>query len=528
MKKKIISCFLLGLLSINCTEPIIVLSTEISSSDSSTSSTTNASSNDSSTSSTTNASSSDSSTSSTTNTSGSDSSTSSTTNTSSSDSSISSTTSTSSSDSSTSSTTSTSSSDSSTSSTSSNNVTTESTSKKKTTVNNKQDNQKKKRDKKEYNTEIVSSDLTMIKNQTTEEFIESIGDKARDIGQEYDLYASVMIAQAILETGSGSSELSQPPNYNLFGIKGNYKNKSVSFNTSEDDGSGKLYITRANFRKYPGYKESFEDYATLLTDTKNGNGDVYHKAWKKNAKSYKEATKALTGKYATDINYDKKLNKLIETYDLTFFDSKLTGDHSIQYIYYDVKKGDSIQSVIDKHQISEENFKKWNAKWFETQKELKEDQQVIVGQRKLTSFKIQNTKTKKEGTFIIPLNKGYTITSPFGLRGGENHNGIDLAVPNNTIIYASAKGEVVAKGYDPSAGNYVILKHENGLFTSYFHMNRSSVSLNESVEMGDMIGYVGSTGNSTGPHLHFAINLNLWSDYINPEKYMQFNLISIE
>jgi flagellum-specific peptidoglycan hydrolase FlgJ len=372
-------------------------------------------------------------------------------------------------------------------------------------------------------TYVSSVDIKFIKNKSTEEFIESIGDKAREIGQEYDLYASVMIAQAILETGSGASELSQPPNHNLFGIKGSYKGESVSFNTSEDNGKGNLYTIRADFRKYPGYKESFEDYAELLTDVKKGNGSFYKETWKKNAKTYKDATKALTGRYATDTNYDKKLNKLIETYDLTFFDDKLNGDSRIQSIYYDVKENDTIEEILKKHNISEEDFKKWNKKWLDSKKELTTSQRVVVGERKLSTFRIKNTRTKKESDFIIPLKEGYVISSPFGDRGNEHHNGIDLALPSNTLIYASSKGKVVAKGFDPSAGNYVILQHENGLFTSYFHMNRSSVSLDEKVEMGDMIGYVGSTGNSTGSHLHFAINTDLWRGYMNPSNYMNFN-----
>ncbi|MDT2834642.1 peptidoglycan DD-metalloendopeptidase family protein [Vagococcus carniphilus] len=367
---------------------------------------------------------------------------------------------------------------------------------------------------------VSTSDINFIKNNTTEEFVESIGDKAREIGQEYDLYASVMIAQAILETGSGNSQLSQAPNHNLFGIKGSYKGDSVSFSTSEDNGKGSLYSINASFRKYPGYKESFEDYAELLTDTKKGNGNFYKETWKKNTKTYKDATKALTGKYATDTSYDKKLNKLIETYDLTFFDQKLNGDARIQNIYYDVKKGDTIESILSEHHIEEKDFQKWNKEILTDKKELKDHKRVIIGQRKISTYQIKNVKTKKTSEFIIPLKEGYTVTSPFGARGGEHHNGVDMAVASNTLIYASSKGKVVAKGFDPSAGNYVILQHENGLFTSYFHMTRSAVSIDEKVEMGDMIGYVGSTGNSTGPHLHFAINTELWSGYINPTNYL--------
>ncbi|MEG0286164.1 MAG: peptidoglycan DD-metalloendopeptidase family protein [Vagococcus sp.] len=366
----------------------------------------------------------------------------------------------------------------------------------------------------------VSSEVTYIKNQSTDEFIESIGDKAREVGQEYGLYASVMIAQAILETGSGSSQLSQAPNHNLFGIKGSYKGQSVSFLTSEDNGKGSLYTIQDSFRKYPSYKESFEDYATLLTDTEKGNGKYYVGTLKKNTTSYKDATKFLTGRYATDTLYDKKLNKLIETYDLTFFDEKLENAGKIQSVYHQVDKNDTVDSIVAKYEISKDDFIKWNKA--EKVKELKDNQRVIVGQKKVASYRIRNAKTKQEAEFIVPLKTGYSISSPFGHRGAEHHNGIDLAIAANTPVYASSKGKVAAKGFDPSAGNYIIIEHANGLYTSYFHLNRSAVGLDQSVDMGEMIGYVGSTGNSTGPHLHFGINTELWSGYMNPTNYLAF------
>lgn len=80
------------------------------------------------------------------------------------------------------------------------------------------------------------------KDESVESFIRKIGESARKIGQENDLYASVMIAQAILESASGQSQLAQAPNYNLFGIKGTHNGKGVSFATQEDLGNGVLYI----------------------------------------------------------------------------------------------------------------------------------------------------------------------------------------------------------------------------------------------------------------------------------------------
>ncbi|EME8124587.1 C40 family peptidase [Enterococcus faecium] len=157
-------------------------------------------------------------------------------------------------------------------------------------------------------------------NQTTDQFLKKIADDAQEIGQKEGIYASVMMAQAILESGSGNSLLSSVPNHNLFGIKGSYKGSSVTFNTLEQDSSGQSYQIRAQFRKYPSYKESLEDYADLIKNGLTGNPDFYKPTWKSETKDYKEATKYLEGRYATDRQYSQKLNAIIEAYDLTKYD----------------------------------------------------------------------------------------------------------------------------------------------------------------------------------------------------------------
>lgn len=148
----------------------------------------------------------------------------------------------------------------------------------------------------------------------TENFISQIGESARQIGQENDLYASVMIAQAILESGAGQSGLSSYPHYNLFGIKGSYAGQSAYMQTWEDDGYGNAYTINDAFRSYPSYYESLLDYVAVL---KQGH---FAGAWKSNTTSYQDATAALTGVYATDTSYYAKLNNIIETYNLTQYD----------------------------------------------------------------------------------------------------------------------------------------------------------------------------------------------------------------
>ncbi|GGD01630.1 glucosaminidase domain-containing protein [Enterococcus wangshanyuanii] len=166
---------------------------------------------------------------------------------------------------------------------------------------------------------VEPSALHFDKDATTEAFIARIGEPARKIGQETNLFASVMIAQAILESGSGGSQLSQEPYNNLFGIKGEFEGQSVTLPTLEDDGSGNYYSTNAPFRVYPGPEESLRDYSKLFTDGVDWNPTIYKGAWKSEAGSYQNATQALTGVYATDTLYNQKLNGLIETYSATRF-----------------------------------------------------------------------------------------------------------------------------------------------------------------------------------------------------------------
>lgn len=165
------------------------------------------------------------------------------------------------------------------------------------------------------------SDIRVAPNQSTREFINDIAEDAHHIGQEEDLYASIMIAQAILESDSGRSALAQSPNHNLFGIKGAYHGQKAGFNTLESNGHN-MYQIQADFRKYPNKKASLEDYARLIKGGIDGNPNIYKGVWKSESSSYRTAVTELVGTYATDPNYDTKLKQLIQTYDLTRFDQK--------------------------------------------------------------------------------------------------------------------------------------------------------------------------------------------------------------
>lgn len=172
-----------------------------------------------------------------------------------------------------------------------------------------------------------SPSTNILRDLDTAEFILLIGEQARTIAQKQDLYASVMIAQAILESGSGSSVLATAPNFNLFGIKGSCLGRSISLNTQEDDGTGNLYTIQASFKKYASYQESLEDYAQLMHTGLTSDKEYYSGVWKSKAPIYEEATSFLQGRYATDIHYAQKLDQLIRTYDLTQYDHPFKLSH---------------------------------------------------------------------------------------------------------------------------------------------------------------------------------------------------------
>jgi len=119
-----------------------------------------------------------------------------------------------------------------------------------------------------------------------------------------------------------------------------------------------------------------------------------------------------------------------------------------------------------------------------------------------------------------------SVSSPFGMRanptgaGTEFHNGIDLVGSSGTPIYAAKSGTVVQTGFDPSGGNYVIIDHGDGYFSHYLHLSSIGVANGQSVSQGATVGGMGTTGNSTGVHLHFGIGTGVWSGFVNPAPFI--------
>ena len=125
--------------------------------------------------------------------------------------------------------------------------------------------------------------------------------------------------------------------------------------------------------------------------------------------------------------------------------------------------------------------------------------------------------------WVNPCPSYYGVTNEFAWAGawdGNYHNGIDLGAASGADILSAGPGTVTYVGWYGTGGNAVIVSHGNGVRTIYMHMSAQAATVGQQVSAGDLIGYVGSTGYSTGPHLHFQIEIN--GTPVNPRNYFSF------
>ena len=149
---------------------------------------------------------------------------------------------------------------------------------------------------------------------------------------------------------------------------------------------------------------------------------------------------------------------------------------------------------------------------------------AVAAERKKLAEENAKKLTYDGGMFAFPAPSYTRISDDYGNRihptlGVEKfHNGIDLAAPNGSPILAAYDGEVVAASYSSSMGNYVMIDHGDSLYTIYMHASALYVSKGDAVTKGQQIAAVGSTGRSTGPHLHFGVRKN--GGYVSPWGYL--------
>ncbi len=166
----------------------------------------------------------------------------------------------------------------------------------------------------------------------------------------------------------------------------------------------------------------------------------------------------------------------------------------------------------------------------EYEKQIAEENATIAALEKAVEAEkaelaAQNARKYDGGVFSFPCPSYSRISDDFGMRMHPTlgvkkmHNGIDLAAPSGSAILAAYDGKVVAAAYNSTMGNYVMISHGSGLYTIYMHASSLSVSTGAEVSKGQRIASVGTTGRSTGPHLHFGVRLN--GNYVSPWNYLK-------
>jgi murein DD-endopeptidase MepM/ murein hydrolase activator NlpD len=172
-------------------------------------------------------------------------------------------------------------------------------------------------------------------------------------------------------------------------------------------------------------------------------------------------------------------------------------------ILYTVRRGDSLSSIANQHSVGTDALADVNNLESAT---IHPGQELFIPGARMKQFELK----KILGELFIHPTSG-RLTSTFGMRNDpftgvrRFHNGIDLAAPAGTPIYAAMAGKVAKVGVHPTYGKYIIVSHPSGYQTWYAHLQRPLVQQGKNVAQGELIGEMGSTGYSTGPHLHFSV-----------------------
>lgn len=376
--------------------------------------------------------------------------------------------------------------------------------------------------------EAEATTVTTRAATNTSAFIAEIASHAQPVADANDLYASVMIAQAVIESGWGTSALAKAPNHNLFGIKGSYQGNSVTMSTQEYL-NGQWLTMNEPFRAYPSYQQSFEDNAYVLRNVYMGGQYYYRGAWKSNCSSYQDATAWLTGRYATAPHYAAALNNVIATYNLTQYDtpasgnagggatvgnsggSTSTGSGSVNTsgATYTVQSGDSVWLIANKYGISMNQLIQWN----NIQNNfIYPGQKLIVSQSGSTNSSTSNTGSSSNtgatgntanNTTNNPstgANQYYTVKSGDSVWLVANNNGITMNqliqwnnIQNN-FIYPGQKlivGQGGTSNTGSSSSNSVADTNTNT------NTNTSTAGQYYTVKSGDSVWLVAHNNNIT-------------------------------
>jgi len=302
--------------------------------------------------------------------------------------------------------------------------------------------------------------IEKIDSSSTEAFIKSIADRVRILAGKNNLYASIILAQAILESGSGQSNMTQQY-FNIFNITGAYLGKSISFKTEEFSGNNPYYIEQS-FRVYSNYDQALDDYINLMIKGTTWNSEIYAGAWKSHAKTYQEAAQALQGIFATDPEYAQKLIEIIEEYNLNFYDNV---DSTTQVLDSNIPESPLVASKLDSSTYPDYNGVEYpgadsyafgNCTKYVYNRIIQLGGQIGTHMGNGGEWGI-NAQAQGYFTTTVPT-EGYAVSFPPGVAGSSPEYGhvafVEKVYPDNSILVSemNVKGNNIVSERHISAG----------------------------------------------------------------------------
>lgn len=197
-----------------------------------------------------------------------------------------------------------------------------------------------------------------------------------------------------------------------------------------------------------------------------------------------------------------------------YFKSETEAKKFIDRLNKYIEQDYELESVIDNVKLITAEDKLNEKEQFVIEQEQQEKQRLA----KVTSRGGTSRRQNNESASTAPLKSYSYISSPYGMRNGRMHTGTDFAAATGTPIYAWKSGTVMQASWNGGYGNFIEIKHSDGTVSRYAHLSKYAISSGQEVHKGQVIGYVGSTGNSTGPHLHFELKIN--GNFVNPMNYL--------
>ncbi|MEJ6951819.1 peptidoglycan DD-metalloendopeptidase family protein [Natronospora cellulosivora (SeqCode)] len=276
-------------------------------------------------------------------------------------------------------------------------------------------------------------------------------------------------------------------------------------------------------REFIGPIVESEMETVLVTSTNNRDNNIEVSNRVKESRSPRslveqiKAHKVQRGDNLWDIarKYNIDIDTLIGANDITNMNTIRIGDElrilPIKGILYTVNPGESLWTISRKFNIPSNKIVEANA--LSNPDLVKPGVSLILPGAK-PEFGYQD---RLADTFMRPV-EGGRISSPFGPRWGRMHSGIDYAIPTGTQVRASRAGTVIYSAWATGYGETIVIEHQKGVRTLYAHNSRLLVRGGQEVERGQVIALSGNTGNSTGPHLHFEIQIN--GKAVDPMNYL--------